>query len=348
MLPSISSTSSRPHATVTTVAIVAIARHSVSAGCESCTDIEDLVLLLRPPVADASGRSFCLFLRKCMSAASIEETDDSIRQPNLVRDVAAIGLVALTLIMTVSVVTHSSADPIATPVWPISAFYSPDTVVYPLNDSITNACGYWGALLASMMFDAVGFAAALVIGALGSVAIALLVRGRLEAPVLRSLGGTIVILAAATAFCHDAYPSHGNAGGWKRWIPGSDDINLVTGAFRARRRMDTDPDTAGRRPAADDRVCVAVCRQSDRQPWRASLATRGCSGPRGSFRSPAAVVAHSPIWTSRSPSRVKMMGKNRKPPKRLQKASRRSNSDVPNRLRIRQPPTIQRVRQAPN
>ena len=41
---------------------------------------------------------------------------------------AAIGLVALTLIMTVSVVTRSPADPIATPIWPISAFYSPDSV----------------------------------------------------------------------------------------------------------------------------------------------------------------------------------------------------------------------------
>lgn len=78
-----------------------------------------------------------------MSAASIEETDESTRQPNIVRDVAAIGLVALTLIMTVSVVTRSPADPIATPIWPISAFYSPDSVVYPANELITNACGYW-------------------------------------------------------------------------------------------------------------------------------------------------------------------------------------------------------------
>ena len=134
-----------------------------------------------------------------MSAASIDETDESARQPNLVRDVAAIGLVALTLIMTVSVVTRSPADPIAAPIWPISAIYTPDSVVYPPNESITNACGYWGALLASMMFDAVGLAAALLIGCSGGVAAALLVRGRVNAPVLRSLGGTIVILGASTA-----------------------------------------------------------------------------------------------------------------------------------------------------
>jgi S-DNA-T family DNA segregation ATPase FtsK/SpoIIIE len=134
-----------------------------------------------------------------MSTATIDETEELARQPNFVRDVAAIGLAAITLMMTVAVVTRSSADPIADPIWPISAVYSPDNVIYPANETITNACGYWGALLVSAMFDAVGLAAVLVIGATGGVATALLIRGRLNAPVLRSLGGTLVIIAIATA-----------------------------------------------------------------------------------------------------------------------------------------------------
>ncbi len=104
----------------------------------------------------------------------------------------------MTLMMTVSVVTRSAADPIDTPIWPISAIYSPDMVVYPANESITNACGYWGALLASAMLDAVGIATAIVIAAMGGVAAALLVRGQVNAPVLRSLGGTIVLIGVAT------------------------------------------------------------------------------------------------------------------------------------------------------
>jgi S-DNA-T family DNA segregation ATPase FtsK/SpoIIIE len=134
-----------------------------------------------------------------MSTATIDETEELARQPNFVRDVAAIGLAAITLMMTVAVVTRSPADPIADPIWPISAVYSPDNVIYPANETITNACGYWGALLVSAMFDALGLAAVLVIGATGGVATALLIRGRLNAPVLRSLGGTLVIIAIATA-----------------------------------------------------------------------------------------------------------------------------------------------------
>ena len=134
-----------------------------------------------------------------MSTIPVEESEEALRDPNLVRDLSAIGLVALTLILTVSVVTRSVSDPIETPIWPISEVYSPDTIAYPMNDTITNACGYWGALISSLLIDAVGIAVALIIGAAGGVATALLVRGQLNAPVLRSLGGTIVILGSATA-----------------------------------------------------------------------------------------------------------------------------------------------------
>ncbi len=121
------------------------------------------------------------------------------RQPNIVRDVAAIALVAVTILMTVSVITRDPADPIETPVWPINEFYAPNPNVYPTNPVVTNACGYWGALAAAALFDSVGMAASLVIGAAGGVATALLIRGRLNAPVLRSLGGTIVVIGASTA-----------------------------------------------------------------------------------------------------------------------------------------------------
>ncbi len=134
-----------------------------------------------------------------MQRLNTEPVLEQPRQPNVVRDVAAIALVAVTILMTVSVITRDPADPIETPVWPINKFYSANPNVYPTNPSVTNACGYWGALASSALFDSVGLAAALVIGASGGVATALLIRGRLNAPVLRSLGGTIVILGASTA-----------------------------------------------------------------------------------------------------------------------------------------------------
>jgi S-DNA-T family DNA segregation ATPase FtsK/SpoIIIE len=134
-----------------------------------------------------------------MSAEPIQIEEGTNRDPNLVRDLSAIGLVALTLMLTVSLVTRSSADPIETPLWPISVFYVPDVVAYPTNAAVTNACGYWGALLSSAMLDSVGLASALIIAAIGGLATALLIRGRVEAPVLRSLGITIMIVGTATA-----------------------------------------------------------------------------------------------------------------------------------------------------
>ena len=134
-----------------------------------------------------------------MSAASIDDTVDLERKPNLVRDICALVLIAFTLILTVSLVTHNAADPLDTPIWPISEFYTPDATVFPPNGAITNACGYWGALLSSLLLDSLGVASAIVIGALGGIATALILRGSLHAPVLRSLGGTIIIIAVATA-----------------------------------------------------------------------------------------------------------------------------------------------------
>ena len=133
-----------------------------------------------------------------MSAASIDENVELEREPNLVRDICALVLIAFTLILTVSLVTHSAADPLDTPIWPISEFYTPDATVFPPNVTITNACGYWGALLSSLLLDALGVATAIVIGAMGGVATALILRGHLHAPVLRSLGGTIIVVAVAT------------------------------------------------------------------------------------------------------------------------------------------------------
>lgn len=133
-----------------------------------------------------------------MSSDTVEE-DVQERTPNLARDVSAIALAALTLFLTIAVVTRSAADPIAEPLWPLSSLYSPDVVTFPANDSITNACGYWGALISSAMFDGLGIATALVIAALGGCAVALLFRGEIQAPVLRSLGGTVLVVAVATA-----------------------------------------------------------------------------------------------------------------------------------------------------
>ncbi|MCC9656074.1 DNA translocase FtsK [Rhodopirellula halodulae] len=129
------------------------------------------------------------------------ETQESAppRAVDIRRDVPALLLVAVTLLTLVSVLTHDPADPVPTPVWPLSQFFTPDMAIYPANDVVQNACGSLGALISAMLLSAVGIGSSLVIAAGGGISTALLVRGHMNAPVLRSLGGCVTLLAVTTA-----------------------------------------------------------------------------------------------------------------------------------------------------
>jgi S-DNA-T family DNA segregation ATPase FtsK/SpoIIIE len=120
---------------------------------------------------------------------------------NLQRDVIGLALAAATLMLIVSVITRDPADPIPTPAWPMRLLYTPNETHYPLNESITNACGYWGAFISGMLIDAMGVSVVILIAAMGTTAFAVLSRGGFNAPVMRSLGGTIIIAAISTAAC---------------------------------------------------------------------------------------------------------------------------------------------------
>lgn len=130
---------------------------------------------------------------------------------DLQRDTFALVLVAVTLMLLVSVVTRNPADPISEPIWPIRAFYTPDAAYYPPNESITNACGYWGALIAGIFIDGIGVSVALVIAVMGGIATAILSRGGMNAPVLRSLGGTLVVISTSTVAALSAWQPAGFA-----------------------------------------------------------------------------------------------------------------------------------------
>ncbi|EMI25013.1 FtsK/SpoIIIE family DNA translocase [Rhodopirellula europaea] len=137
-----------------------------------------------------------------MSTTTANADADESAPPRAVdirRDVPALLLVALTALTLVSVLTHDPADPVPTPFWPLNQFFTPDLAVYPANDVVQNACGSPGALISSMLLSAVGIGSSLVISAGGGIATALLIRGHMNAPVLRSLGGCITLLAVTTA-----------------------------------------------------------------------------------------------------------------------------------------------------
>lgn len=115
------------------------------------------------------------------------------------RDLGGIALGALALFLAVSLVTQDPADPVDAPVWPLDLLYHPDVLVHPSAGMIANACGYWGALVSGAMLSAVGVGSILVVGLLAMTAGIILAKGRVEAPVLRSLGWTLVLIAMVTA-----------------------------------------------------------------------------------------------------------------------------------------------------
>ncbi len=114
-------------------------------------------------------------------------------------DLWGIALAAVTVLLTLSLVSHNPADPVEAPVWPLGALYQPDVLVFPVASEVQNACGYWGALISSAMLAGLGFAAYLFVGLLGLASFKLIAFGKIQTPVLRSLGWTFVVVAFATA-----------------------------------------------------------------------------------------------------------------------------------------------------
>ncbi|MEO1616062.1 MAG: DNA translocase FtsK [Planctomycetota bacterium] len=130
-----------------------------------------------------------------MSAASNQPAET----PDPTRVIGAIVLSAMTLAMALALMTRNPADPVDEPIWPISSLHQPDTLVYPPAESISNACGYWGALLSSAMINWVGIGSLFVILAVAYVAAMIMARGAVRAPVLRSLGATIILVGLTSA-----------------------------------------------------------------------------------------------------------------------------------------------------
>ncbi|MEL7267218.1 MAG: DNA translocase FtsK 4TM domain-containing protein, partial [Planctomycetota bacterium] len=113
-------------------------------------------------------------------------------------DVSAIALCAFTAFLLVSLLTHDAADPVARQGGLLVSIFCPSVTRYPLNQEIQNACGIWGAWVSALLIGTLGIASALIVAACGGVGTALLLRGKLNAPVLRSLGGTLIVLATCT------------------------------------------------------------------------------------------------------------------------------------------------------
>ena len=117
---------------------------------------------------------------------------------NLRLDLAALALFALTVFFAVSLVSYHRADPVGAVFASLSPVYQPDVLVFPPNEKIGNACGRWGSLAADLLLNGLGLGAYYLVLSLGVLDFALLRRRMIDAPIVRSIGWLMSLVAITT------------------------------------------------------------------------------------------------------------------------------------------------------
>ncbi len=112
------------------------------------------------------------------------------RNPKL--DLAALTLLALTIFLSIALFTYDAADP-------------PSDLVYPPQTDVQNACGWVGALVASVLFQSIGLGAYYLVISLALLDAALLGHRPLGDPWLRGIGW-LLSLAGLTTLVTMAVP----------------------------------------------------------------------------------------------------------------------------------------------
>ncbi len=156
---------------------------------------------LAPPSADlsseimdvASGMDLPRRLPAALQGGRCSPQNQSMldqRNPKL--DLAALVLLALTIFLSIALVTYDPAD-------------SPSDLVYPAQTAIENACGWVGAIVASVLFQTLGLGAYYLVISLAVLDAALLSHRPLGDPWLRSIGW-LLSLAGLTTLATMAVP----------------------------------------------------------------------------------------------------------------------------------------------
>ena len=107
---------------------------------------------------------------------------------NLASDLFALGLLVLTVFLGIALLTYDPADPVGEPIAPLNRIYAPDFVVYPLNETVANGCGRWGAYAADLLCTAFGACAYYLLISLAVLDYLLLRRREIDTPLVRAIG----------------------------------------------------------------------------------------------------------------------------------------------------------------
>ena len=113
-------------------------------------------------------------------------------------DLFALGLLALTIFLGLSLLTYSPADSLGEPIFPLNLVYQPHQVEYPINDVIHNACGHAGATCADVMLRTFGVAAYFVVLCVAIVDFMMLMRRPIDGAGARLFGWLLALVGGVT------------------------------------------------------------------------------------------------------------------------------------------------------
>ena len=117
---------------------------------------------------------------------------------NLKSDLVALLLLVLALFLGASLVTYQAGDPFVEANHPLCNLYVPDTVVFPGNDAVSNACGRWGAGVADLLLNALGCGAYYLVISLAVADFFLLRRYEIDTPIVRAVGWVASLVGLTT------------------------------------------------------------------------------------------------------------------------------------------------------
>ncbi|MBI2479036.1 MAG: DNA translocase FtsK 4TM domain-containing protein, partial [Planctomycetia bacterium] len=121
-------------------------------------------------------------------------------------DLFALALCGLVVFLGGSLGTYNPSDPVPELIPPLNKLYQADQLVYPAMESVTNACGKWGALASDLLLNGLGIGAYYVVLSLVVADVLLLSRRDIDMPALRTVGW-VASLVGLTAIVSLLAPS---------------------------------------------------------------------------------------------------------------------------------------------
>ncbi|MFN3191093.1 MAG: DNA translocase FtsK 4TM domain-containing protein [Aureliella sp.] len=113
-------------------------------------------------------------------------------------DVEAILLTAICVFLWLCLLTFDPADSVGPLPGPLAQFLPVDTFVYPANEDIQNACGWFGALVAQLLIHGLGIGSVLVVLGLTVLAAWMFRVQQNYVRVSRQIGWILIIIATTT------------------------------------------------------------------------------------------------------------------------------------------------------